>query len=373
MNKKILIATGIYPPDIGGPATYSKELAKILKDQWYDVCILTYSNINISESDKDLKYKLIRIKRTNKLLNYIKYFIALCKNINNYDVVYAFDYFSAGIPSLIVSKLFGKKIMIRIGGDFIWERYLNISYTAETLKNYYELGLYKKDLFRFFIIKFVLKSADRLVFTTNFQKQIFEKYYNLKSDRISVINNPVFFDSNIGDLADDIKNNEIICPGRMINKNNLERLIDIFLSIKQDNFVLRLIGDGPMFDKLKEKSDNKKIFIENSKNRNELMGILKKCRAVVLPSYTDISPNTAIECLFLQTPFVITKEHGFDWLRGKVLEFDPLYNEEIKKALENIMNEDFYLEYLKKVKNINYNYKKEDMLRDTIKLFEEIL
>ena len=41
---RILIATGIYPPDIGGPATYTKELAEELPKRGVSVQIITYGN-----------------------------------------------------------------------------------------------------------------------------------------------------------------------------------------------------------------------------------------------------------------------------------------------------------------------------------------
>ena len=37
--KRILVATGIYPPDIGGPAQYAYELEKIWKTEGYDVTV----------------------------------------------------------------------------------------------------------------------------------------------------------------------------------------------------------------------------------------------------------------------------------------------------------------------------------------------
>ena len=46
MNKslKILIATGIYPPDIGGPATYAYNLSRELTRLGHEVNVLTYSD-----------------------------------------------------------------------------------------------------------------------------------------------------------------------------------------------------------------------------------------------------------------------------------------------------------------------------------------
>lgn len=39
---KIVLATGIYPPDIGGPATYAYHLAKEFTDRQHQVTVVTY-------------------------------------------------------------------------------------------------------------------------------------------------------------------------------------------------------------------------------------------------------------------------------------------------------------------------------------------
>ena len=49
---KLLIATGIFPPDIGGPATMLSHLAQGLTERGFEVKILTYT-----ENTKARKHK----------------------------------------------------------------------------------------------------------------------------------------------------------------------------------------------------------------------------------------------------------------------------------------------------------------------------
>ena len=44
MKKKILLVTGIYPPDIGGPAQFTFSFANWLKKKGYAVTIITLTN-----------------------------------------------------------------------------------------------------------------------------------------------------------------------------------------------------------------------------------------------------------------------------------------------------------------------------------------
>ena len=41
---RVLVVTGIYPPDIGGPATHSEDVRRALTDRGHDVTVLTLSD-----------------------------------------------------------------------------------------------------------------------------------------------------------------------------------------------------------------------------------------------------------------------------------------------------------------------------------------
>src|SRR5579872_3486375 len=94
--RKILIISGIFPPEIGGPANYSKNLARKLKERGFDVTVLTYAN----RADKKIEtdYPVVRVLRSNTISNYFRFFIKTLSFIGKFDVVYSLDWFSAGFP-----------------------------------------------------------------------------------------------------------------------------------------------------------------------------------------------------------------------------------------------------------------------------------
>ncbi|PIR76833.1 MAG: hypothetical protein COU30_05750, partial [Candidatus Magasanikbacteria bacterium CG10_big_fil_rev_8_21_14_0_10_38_6] len=64
---KILIATGIFPPEIGGPATYVPRIAKEFLDRDHFVSVITYSDTYVHERDVHYPFLVKRIKRVNTL------------------------------------------------------------------------------------------------------------------------------------------------------------------------------------------------------------------------------------------------------------------------------------------------------------------
>ena len=62
MKNKILIVTGIFPPDIGGPASYAKTVGQKLSEG-FKISVVTYSSFIKSSQNKNLKFKIFGLGR----------------------------------------------------------------------------------------------------------------------------------------------------------------------------------------------------------------------------------------------------------------------------------------------------------------------
>ncbi|MDD5749187.1 MAG: glycosyltransferase family 4 protein [Patescibacteria group bacterium] len=370
---KIIIATGIFIPELGGPATYAPNIAQEFIKLGHRVSVLTYSDKDKYDFDKGLTYPLFRIKRSNKILNYFRYYKALVKTAKDADIIYAFDYLSAGLPAVLFCRFYKKTLFIRTGGDFLWEKYLDESQEMLTLREFYEKGIYKKQKIRLKIIKWVLRRAQGIIFTTNFQKEIFAKFYQLDSKRLFVVPNPPSIINAI--VKKEEPNKEIIFAGRFINKNNIINLIAAFTNIKDKDYQLVLIGEGPLQEKIEEIISRlaiKNIRLEGKLSRLDLRQRLASAYLVVFPSLTDISPNTMLECLDSQIPFISSQEIGFDWLVDKIITFDPKNIREMSEKIEYLLDKNNYDDYQKTISSLNYDYDYQKAGLDTIKIFSQL-
>ncbi len=371
---KILIASGIFLPEAGGPPTYILNFAKVLLELKHQVTVLAYSDKATYDLDKSLGFEVVRVVRKNKLLNYYHYYKQTKKLLSsdNFDCIYAFDHFSAGYPVFLVIK--NKKIpfFIRVGGDFIWERYLEKSNNLVTLKDFYQNNLYKKfENLRFILIKKVFSRANKIIFTTQFQQDIFAKYYDLASKKLEIINNPINKDISINIHQNVSK--EIIFHGRINKKNNLIFLLQAFAKMQDNSFTLHIIGDGPEKLKLKAEVENlqlNNVVFSDLMSRADLYQKLATAYLAVYPSLTDISPNGVLESLRLGLPFVCTQEIGFDWLKDKVLMFDPKNMTELVNILNNLSKPEFYHDYKTNLAKISYDYDYRQATEDTLEILQ---
>jgi len=371
---RIIIASGIFIPELGGPATYAKRIGEEFTQLGHDVLVMSFSNIQTHEDDTSYPFRVLRVVRKGVLSNYLRYFKALFKEAKECDVIYAFDHMSAGIPATLVSILREKKICIRIGGDFIWERYLrHNSSEAVGLREYYEKGLHLLDKKRFRLISWVFRKATRLIFTTAFQAEIFQKYYGFSKEKISYISNPLPHTTEERQELNPSK--ELLFAGRVISKNNVRRLIDAFSSIDQEEYTLIIVGSGEEKNRLQQYVQEKHlrhIHFEPALSRSELSHRMRNVHAMVFPSLTDISPNTLLECLSVKVPFVTSQEIGYDWLLPDVIHFDPRSVRDMKEKIEYILDIDRYGQYKKNIENISYTYTFEKAAKDTVDIFQSL-
>src|SRR3989344_658544 len=98
----ILICTGIFPPESGGPATYTAILADALSKRGHSVSVVTYGERPLS---RRYSFPVTMVKRSIfKPLHYFRYFRAARKNGAEADVIYAQDPVSAGYPASLAAR-----------------------------------------------------------------------------------------------------------------------------------------------------------------------------------------------------------------------------------------------------------------------------
>ena len=83
---KILIIVGIYPPDIGGPASFVPKIANLYSDHSHEVTVVCLTNIQSEDMEK---YKVVRISRhQNLLIRWLKTIFIILKNGRDADLLF---------------------------------------------------------------------------------------------------------------------------------------------------------------------------------------------------------------------------------------------------------------------------------------------
>jgi glycosyltransferase involved in cell wall biosynthesis len=371
---KILIATGIFPPEIGGPAPYAANLGTKLIQAGHIVDLVTFSDVETFEGDTKHPFQIKRIVREDKLSNYAKMFWYLLRNVKKYDVVYSLDWFSLGVPLYFASLITGKKYSVRVGGAYIWEKYLADNHPPVTLREFYEQELFRRYPLMFVLIKLVLKKATHVIFNSQIQAGLYKQYYGISDERISVIYNPV--SRIIIPVTRTIPTKEIVFYGRFIAMKNIESLLRAFAKLKDTSYTLVLIGDGPrtetLLDLSKELNLTDRISWYAAMPQQQLYERIINCAYMVLPSWTDISPNQVYECLALGIPFLITKENFLAINEENFLTVDPRSVDDIAEKMNLLTDPKMYEQFMFDLKRIDFTYSWDEALRDHLEIFNNL-
>jgi glycosyltransferase involved in cell wall biosynthesis len=338
---RILITTGITFSEIGGPAKYVKNLAKELEKLGFKVKILSY---NLE-------------KRLPLGMRHFVYFLRTFFYSIFVDLIIGLDIFSTGFPAVLASKILKKKIILRVGGDFLWETYIERTGNLITLEKFYgnQPNLPLKHKIIAFLQKWTLKNASALVFNTSWQKNLFTKIYNLNPKKTFVIEN--FYPSKVKkvkDIKSDIKEKVFLFAGRKIKFKNLKLIEKIFEELKKEGKDIKLeIVDNLSHDDLQEK--------------------IKKSYALIVPSISDFAPNFIIEGLAFDKPFILTKNCGLiEKFKDVGIFIDPFDIEDIKNKILFLSDEKNYKEYQKRIENFNFTHSWEEIVKEFIEIYRKI-
>jgi len=329
MHMKICFLCGIFPPDVGGPANYAFQLAKELTKEGIIVKVLCYADAK--QGFPEHSFLVERVSRKiPKIIRHFVYFFKTLKLGKDCQTFYVFSAVSAGLPAILANKILKKQIVIRLGGDFLWEKASEKKNFKFGLQEYYGLPKTLKEQFFIILQKKIFKSANKIIFSTNFQKEIYKKHFGLIERNLVVISNPFPDTAKISENFISQNFVQLIFAGRLIKLKNLDFLLEVFTDVlSKTDLALRLkiIGDGGEKENLIKKAKKlgiiDKVIFEGVLPRAKLLLAIQASYLCLLPSLSEISPNFALESLAFKKPILITQETGFaDEFNGKMVFLD---------------------------------------------------
>lgn len=368
---KIILATGIYYPEIGGPALLVKDLATELKKRGHEPLVLTYSQRGRFERET---YPVIRIFRSFKLFNYFKYFTAILRQVKPGDQVVVFDNFSAALPVAVASLFKKLNFCVRVGGDFLWEMAAERMGKQVTLTDYYKTRFSLREVFYFLLIRFIYQRADKLIVTTNYQHRMLEEYYGLDEKKLHLLPNafPKVSPALPGQVSlpkTPVKK-QLLFAGRFTKLKNLKRLLEAMAKLENKDYQLVLAGEGPEEANLRQLTQelklDKRVIFNQPVFGQELNQLIKESAWLILPSISDVSPNIVLKAIALNTPVLMTQHSGFyDYLTGHLFFLKyPFNTEELIVKLDYLLSldDDHYASVKHALTKIDQSYGFEQMV-----------
>lgn len=332
---KILIATGIYPPQVGGPAYYVQGLADALKGEGQEVKVVTYG----------------ALMRLPTGVRHVAFCMHLLPKLLWADKVIALDTFSVAWPLALATRLVRVPFVLRTGGDFLWEEYVERTGESILLKDFYisARAYTAKEKLILRATSYVLRRAHKVIFSTTLQRDIWVVAYNIPESKTSIINNAI--DVPLSSVPPAQKN--FLWYVRPTAFKNSARLHAAFAKAKEKYPDIRLE--------------------EGQLPKQQLLEKMASCYAVVLPSFTEISPNYILDALRFKKPFIMDKYSGLaDKLGPYGLLVDPLDESDIAKSIEELASDDGYARAVARAASFSEVRTYKNVAQDFITLLQKI-
>ncbi len=268
------LVSGIYPPDIGGPANYVPQFEKYLNEKGIQTTL-----ISLADRPLDSKWQLntkVFVKRGYFLpVRFVVTVFKLVRNSLDSDYVFANGlHEEMAIANLILRK----KVIMKIVGDPVWEKYRNNS--SGTFRGLIEFNgekLKLKFLLRRKFLTWALNQADKIVCPSP------ELCELVASWGVTI---PIIYIPN-GVEPVEIKTSErpldVIYAGRLVKWKNVDEVIKGIANI---GLSLTVLGEGPERFNLEKLSESlgAKVKFEGQVPEAEIKDYLIKAKCFVLIS-----------------------------------------------------------------------------------------
>lgn len=249
---RILFATGIFPPDIGGPATYVNGLARELRRRGIEVSVITYGTY--SDEGDDTPFPVRRVSRARALpLRYFDYLTSVYRAAREADVVYLQDPLSSGLPGFFGARLARKPVLLKIVGDAAWE----IARDSGAVSD--DFGVFQERVYPARVERIrraqrlVARRVDRIVVPSRFLEKVVTRW-GVAEHKIEVVPNSIPEPRGLEVSREAAKDSlglegrtVVLSAGRLVPWKGFDTLIRLAAGMKQEFPRLRwlIAGGGP--------------------------------------------------------------------------------------------------------------------------------
>ena len=284
LRSEFCLVSGIYPPESGGPAKFTKEFAEWFsaKPGYCTVVTLTDENSSTIHGEHQ---QIIKLSRSlNLLVRYLRVALTIRKNSKVDVPILAAGMF---LETYLATRFSRRKYIAKVPGDFVWERARNNGYTNLDIEDFQSVALnLKYKVFRWAASR-SLKGASRVIVPTRQLEKLCVRW-GVKKEKISYIPNSVdlsLFNSNIRDRTEF----DLLTVCRLVKWKGVDELIAV---AKELNLKLAIAGDGPERPHLENLA--KKIGVEvtffGDISQTQLLDLYRHSRIFVLnSSYEGLS------------------------------------------------------------------------------------
>ena len=307
---RVVIVSGIWPPDVGGPASHAPELAAYLCGRDHGVEVVTTA----STSPAPERYRVHWVPRgVPPGLRHLRVIQEVARSARRADVVYST---SMARRSALGAALARRPLVLKLTADEAYERERRSGRFAGDLDAFQRYG----GGARVALLRATRNAAVRraaFVFTPSAYLRNVACGWGIPGERIAVIPNPV---PGVGGLPPrDVVRAELGLNGATVGfagRLMAAKALDVGLEAlaRVPDVALVVVGDGPdrarLEGRTRELGLDSRVRFLGARSRDDVIRMLYAVDAAVLPSRWENFPHLVVEALAVGTPVIASAVGG---------------------------------------------------------------
>lgn len=306
---RVIIATGIFPPDVGGPATHTFQLAGELRNRGHQVVVvsLTDGPRTVSE-DGVVRYprRWPWPVRTGASAGW------LVRHRREYDIVYASGLDLAAVAG---ARLARRPVVLKVVGDPAWERGRRLGLTAAAF------GAFQREPVRSLRLRgmraarnWSVRHATEIVTPSDYLRVVVEGWTGGRRPISVVPNGAVVTRRGASTPSGEGGGTglRLAYLGRLVDHKRVDVLVDAVAST--EGVTLAIVGDGPERGRLEaqvlDSGSASRVRFLGPLSHGGAMDQLAAAHVLVNSSTYEGLPHVAIESLVLGVPVVCSPAGG---------------------------------------------------------------
>jgi glycosyltransferase involved in cell wall biosynthesis len=296
----LLLISGIYPPDIGGPATYLPKLAKHLVSQGHNVSVVSLTDSQHIQRLEDNWPSSFVLRNSNKIIRTLRIIKLIRRKAKCSDFVFSNGLYVETAIALIGLK---KTSTAKIVGDPVWEKYKNKSKTDLSIDDFSKKNVGPGPWLLRKIYNYAINTFDNLTAPSkNLALNISNWGIN---ERVQVIHNGV---SCIKPEPSKLKY-DVVSVARLVPWKNIDKLIR---ACSKANLSLAVVGDGPESERLKALAERygSGVTFMGQLEENKVLKVLNESKIFALISSYEGLSFALIEAMMTEKRILVSFAPG---------------------------------------------------------------
>ena len=331
---RIAFLTGIWPPDVGGPATHGPDFARFLVGRGHTVHVVTMGDGDPSERPCEVE---VVSRRLPFPFRYGQVALRGARAGRRADLVYATATYGAAAAAAAIAR---RPLVVKLVSDPAYERAQRYGLYSGSLAEFQTAASRRVRALKALRTR-TLRAASTVVVPSAYLAEIAEGW-GLRHDRIHVLSNPAPPPRDVE--PEQQEPGTFVFVGRLTRQKGLGTAIAAIALVPDARLVL--VGDGPERRVLEQtaaaSAASGRIAFRGSLSRDDALRTVAGAEAALLSSDWENLPHSAVEALSLGVPVVSTAVGGVpevvrDGQNGLLVR--PGDPEELALALRRVLGE----------------------------------